>query len=102
MKLPSSNEEVTSVVMVSMIAGMAMLARILYGREELRWRYTLGGVLVAMVTAVMVYGGLIQYVGPLGGHASAAVGAAVGLFTDDILRRSREWMLEKTKQRSNG
>lgn len=100
MKLPGSNEEVTSVVMVATIAGLAMVARILYGRDELRWRYVIGGVLVAMVTAVMVYGFLIQYAGVVGGHASAAVGAAVGLFTDDVLKRAREYMLEKSGKKA--
>lgn len=91
-KLPTSAEEVRSLAMVTVIAGLACFARVLYGKDEMRWRYTVGSILVAMVTSMCVYGFLVQWFGLIGGHASAAIGAAVGLFTDDVLRRAREWM----------
>lgn len=91
-KLPSSNQEVTSLVMVAVIAGLAGLARVLYGKDELRWRWTVASCLVSMLTAIMIYGVLVRQFGEIGGHSSAAIGAAVGLFTDDVLKRSREFI----------
>jgi len=89
-KLPDSTAEIQSLVLVGLIAALAALARLLYGKDEMSWRYTLGALLVAMVTAIMVYGFLASYFPIIGGHASAGIGAAVGLFTDDVLKRARD------------
>lgn len=82
-------------VMVVIIAALAALSRILYGKEELRWRYTTASVMVAMMTAVLVYGAMVHQLGEIGGHASAAIGSGCGLFTDDALRRIHSRMVQK-------
>lgn len=86
-KLPGSQQELANLIMVSAIAGMAALGRILYGKDDLRWRYTIGSVIIAMATAWVVSGLAVQYLGEIGGQASAALAAGTGLFTDDLLRR---------------
>lgn len=89
-KLPDSTQESGSLVFVAVIAMLAALARLLYGKDDLSWRYTLGALLVAAVTAIIIYGYLASYFPLIGGHASAAIGASVGMFTDDFLKRVRE------------
>jgi drug/metabolite transporter (DMT)-like permease len=91
-KLPTSKEEITALLMVSALAGIAALARVLYGKEELRWRYTVGSLLIAMATAVVVYSMMLSVLGELGGQASAGIGAAVGIFTDDAMRRVKSYL----------
>lgn len=89
-KLPTSESEIKSLFIVAVMAALAALARILYGKDDLSWRYTAGSIMVAMVTAMLVYGSAVTYIGlPVGGYVSTAIGAGVGLFTDDVLRRVR-------------
>jgi len=91
-RLPNSSQEITSLVFVSVIAAFAAVARILYGKNPIGLRYAIASIMCAMTTAVMVYGVAIHYFGPLGGHASAALGAGVGLFTDEVLKRSKDYI----------
>lgn len=89
-KLPDSTHELGSLALVLAVAVLAAGARLLYGKDDLTWRYTVGALLVAATTAVLVYGVIASYFPVVGGHASAAIGAAVGLFTDDFLKRARD------------
>lgn len=89
-KLPNSSQEAMSLLFVGSVAMLAAFARLLYGKDDLTWRYTIGALLVAMVTAVLVYGLASSYFPQIGGQMSAAIGAAVGLFTDDVLKRARD------------
>lgn len=94
-KLPGSDQEVQSLAFVAFIAGLAAFARVIYGRDEIRWRFTVASVIVAMTTSVLVYGVAVTYFTVIGGHMSAAIGAGVGLFTDDVLKRAQEWIKSK-------
>lgn len=89
-KLPDSSQEITSLAFVGAIAILAALARILYGKDDLTWRYTIASMLVAMVTAILIYGLIASNYPQIGGYAGASIGAAVGLFTDDFLKRARQ------------
>lgn len=91
-KLPGSDEEVRSLVFVAFVAALAAVGRLMYGRDELRWRYTVASIIVAMATSALVYGLAATYWSSIGGHLSAAIGAGVGLFTDDVLKRAQEWI----------
>jgi len=86
--LPDSSVQVPALIVVALLAGMAALARVLYGREELSWRYTVASVFVAMVVGLMTYG-LMANFAEIGGYLTVAIGIATGLFTDDFLKRSR-------------
>ena len=45
-----------------------------------------------MATSALIYGAAATYFSEIGGHMSAAIGAGVGLFTDDVLKRAQEWV----------
>lgn len=90
--LPTSAQGWTSLVFVGGIAATAAICRVLYGKDDVNWRRTTGSAGVAMITSILVYGAAVQYFGEIGGHASAAVGAAVGLFTDETLKRAQNWI----------
>jgi hypothetical protein len=94
-KLPTSDEEVRSLLFVALMAATAAAFRVIYGKGDLYWRTLVGAMGVAMVASCMVYGMAIQYMGPLGGYAANSIGIAVGLFTDDVLRRSRQIIKSK-------
>jgi hypothetical protein len=55
------------------------------------WRRTIGSILVASVTGMMIYGLMVNTLGSVGGYLTVATGIGVGLFTDDALKRAREW-----------
>lgn len=94
-KLPGSDQEVSSLLFVAFIAGLAAFARVIYGREEVKWRLMVASIIVAMTTSVLIYGASATYFGAIGGHMSAAIGAGVGLFTDDVLKRAKEYISTK-------
>lgn len=89
-KLPTSADETTSLLVVVGVAMFAGLARILYGKNDMTLRYTVGAMLVAGTTGIIIYGAIASYFPMIGGHATAAIGAICGSFTDDILRRTRD------------
>lgn len=88
-KLPDSTLEVKSLVIVALIAGIAAFARVLYGRDEIRWRITLASVMVAMFVGMGVYSVAASYMA-ISGYLGVAIGVSCGLFMDDILKRARE------------
>lgn len=88
-RLPTSDDQGTALWFVGLISMLAALARILYGKDDLSWRRTLGSVAVALVVSWGTYGAFVWQVGTLGGFASVSIAVVCGLFTDDAMKRLR-------------
>lgn len=100
-RLPTSDEEVKSLLLLSVAAGFGALARILYGKDELSWRYTAGSIFAAMGSAMIVYGSLLSTLDQskaLSGYIAVALGCACGLFLDDVMRRIHKKMFNGTPE----
>lgn len=89
-KLPGSDVETKALIVVSLFAGFAALARGLYGKDDMSWRYSIGSILVAMSASMAVYASIAQLT-PLTGYAAVAIGTGTGLFTDETMRRLHAW-----------
>jgi len=88
-RLPTSKTESHALIFVAGIAAAAAAARILYGKDEIRWRITLGSVFVSMLVGMGAYSMAAQ-MGEISGYMGVAIGIGSGLFVDDALRRFHE------------
>lgn len=95
--IPSSEAGWTAVLMVGVLAGAARLARILYGNDAVRLRIALASFIIASLAAVMVYSAIVEYFKVVSGYAGVGIGVFVGLFTDEVLRHSREAFTRKMR-----
>ena len=92
--LPDSGKEGAALGFVAILAGLACVSRILYGKDDLKWRTTIGSTLVAMVVGMMVYSTLVNTTGLVGGYLTVAIGIGTGLFTDDFMKRAKDYMFK--------
>jgi hypothetical protein len=93
-RLPDSGSELAALSAVCAFSGLAALSRLLYGKDDLYWRHTCGSVFVAMCCGIGIYS-LMASVSPLGGYTAVSVSIAVGLFTDDFMKRLRKYWAGK-------
>lgn len=87
-QIPDSQVEFAALGVVSLLAGLGAFARLLYGKEDMTWRYTLASIATAICVGLMLYGLLANFT-PIGGYLTVSIGIGCGLFTDEALRRAR-------------
>lgn len=87
-RLPTSTEEVHSILFLAIIATLASISRVLYGRDELSWRYTVASIMVAICVSWLTYAGAVATMQEVSGYITCAIGVSAGLFTDDLLKKA--------------
>ena len=95
-KLPTSQNEIATLALICIVAGLAGIARVLYGKDQLTVRMVLAALLTSVCAALIIYPVVIHtYGGDASGYISCAAAAMAGTFTDIILRGAREWITAK-------
>lgn len=101
--LPGAEKPILALAVVTALAAMTSLARVLYGRHEIGWRYLMASMLMAgavgMATFALAAMMMPEWMSKWGGYAAVFVGTSAGLFMEELLRRLRCWW-EKTPLRS--
>lgn len=90
-KLPTSSQELSTMVLLWGFSTAAFLGRVLMGKDPVAVRAVVGGVLVAGTVAVMLYGAFVQVAPNIGGYAAAGLGGMAGSFTDVFLKKAQQW-----------
>jgi len=86
-KLPESRQEIATLFVVAVLAAVAALFRLIYGKDELSWRKTVGSMGVASVLGMGSYAITVHVLGDVSGYVSVAFGVCAGMFTDDLRQR---------------
>jgi hypothetical protein len=89
-KLPTSANEVRALFVVCVLASVSALFRLLYGRDELSWRYTVASMGMAAVAGMIVYGAAVHVLSEVTGYYAVVIGCSSGVFTESVLRRIGE------------
>ena len=89
--LPESSDPLKALPFVAVLAAFAGFARVLYGTSTLSVRYLSAAMMVAISTGWVVYSLAASTTDNVGGYLTVAIGISAGLFTDDFLRRARDY-----------
>lgn len=84
-QLPDSTFQVQALAVSMAITAFVTMGRILYGKDDIRWRQKFGEVIVAMGVSAASYACMAQ-VKQLDGYASVIIGVGCGLFLNDGIK----------------
>ena len=86
-KLPQSDNEILTLVLVGGMAAASAMARLFYNNSPLHWRYIVGSTMMACFTSVFVYAILANYYvdSVKSGYYAVSIGTMCGLFTEDVI-----------------
>lgn len=91
-QLPSSDDQVGSIIMTALLAGFATLWRLLLREPPVRWRIIVANIGVSMCCAWATFAGIASAMNhdePMNGYVGLTIGVLVGLFTDEAMRGLR-------------